>query len=212
MAEYYNVDHHVINNFSNNIGFDDSIYKRKKVTETQNEYITNNYEKKSSVELAKELGVTPSSVSGVWHRNNLTGKTNRVYHILNENYFENIDSQDKAYFLGLIGADGCLYKPKENYTKQNILRISIHRQDVQILNLLKEYLQTNKPIIYIGNCAALEISSNKIVEDIEKLGLSVRKTYGNSIATVPKHFMPALIRGYFDLFSRKQCIGYHKRC
>ena len=220
MAKHYNVDHHVINNFCKNIGFDDSIYKRKKLTEDQIKYAIDNYDKKSSVELSKELNVTDSAIKGVWNRNKLTGKTNRVYYILNENYFENIDSQDKAYFLGFIGADGCLFKPRECYTKQNILRISIHKQDVRILNLLKEYLQTNKPIAYDGNYAALEISSNKIIGDLEKLGLSVRKTYDNTIASVHKDFMPALIRGYFDgdgsigydkniLNSGVSIVGYH---
>lgn len=198
MAEYYKVNHHVINNFCKEIGFNDSVYKRKELTELQCEYIISCYDKKSSTEIAKELGVTNSAITGVWHRNNLSGKTKRVYHILNENYFEDIDSQDKAYFLGFIGADGCLYKPGDKYTKQKILRISIHEDDIRILYVLKDYLQTDKPITKNKNLVALEISSDKIFNDIENLGLSVRKTYKNTIANVPEQFMPALIRGYFD--------------
>jgi hypothetical protein len=32
----------------------------------------------------------------------------------NHYYFENIDTEDKAYFLGFIYADGCIVKNKRN--------------------------------------------------------------------------------------------------
>lgn len=206
MAKYYNVDHHTINDFSKSIGFDDSLYKRTKLTESQISHVIQNYDKKSSTELAKEMNISSSAISGVWHRNELKGKTRRVYYLLNEDYFEKIDSQDKAYFLGFIGSDGCLFKPNVK-NKQNILKISIHKQDEKILKMLKEYLQTNKPISNNGTYVSLEISSNKIFNDIEKLGLSTNKTYKNTIANIPKQFMPSLIRGYFD---GDGSIGNHK--
>lgn len=34
--------------------------------------------------------------------------------VYNENYFEKIDSEDKAYFLGLIAADGCIINNEKN--------------------------------------------------------------------------------------------------
>ena len=99
MAQYYNVDHHTINDFSKSIGFDDSIYKRQQLNKNQINYIIENYDKKSSIQIAKEINVKPSAVSGVWHRNQLVGKSSRIYKLINENYFEHINSQDKAYFL-----------------------------------------------------------------------------------------------------------------
>lgn len=219
MAEFYGVDRHVISDYCKKIDFDDSIYKRKKLTEKQIQYIVDNYNNKSEKIIAKELEITEYAVSGVWHRHNLKGKTRRVYSLLNEDYFEKINSQDKAYFLGFIGADGCLYSPKED-KKQKILRIEIHKQDIEILEIFKEYLQTDKPICHTGDYVGLEISSDKIYQDIEKLGLSDRKTYGNTIANVPECYMPALIRGYFDgdgnignnqkiLSSSVSIAGYH---
>lgn len=201
IANYYNVDHHVINNYAKKIGFDDSIYKKQKLNEEQIKYIIDNYETKTSTQIAKELNISSEAVSNVWFRNHLFGKDKRVYSLLNENYFEKIDSQDKAYFLGFIGADGCLYETKDK-NKQNILRINIQKKDIKILQLLKEYLKTDKPIGSTTKNSreyvSLEISSNKIFSDIEKLRLHPRKTYENTIATIPKEFMPALIRGYFD--------------
>ena len=31
-------------------------------------------------------------------------------HNLNKDYFKNIDNEEKAYWLGFIAADGCIYK------------------------------------------------------------------------------------------------------
>lgn len=201
MAKFYNVDHHTINDFSQKIGFDDSIYKRTVINKNQEDIIIKNYNQKSSSQLAKEMNLTQSAINGIWYRNGLRNKVKRKYLLTNENYFENIDSQDKAYFLGFIGADGCIYETKYE-GKQNILRISIQKQDVKILNILKQFLGTDKPILeYTNNkntYVSLEISSNKIFDDIENTGLSTKKTYSNTIANVSNDLMPALIRGYFD--------------
>lgn len=211
MAEFYNVDRHTIGDFAKRFGIDESVYKRRYLTDQETEMIIDNYHNKSAQALSNELQATRSAIAGVWHRNGLTGKVNRIYYVNNEHYFETIDSQDKAYFLGFIGADGCIYKSK-NADKQNILRISIQQQDVKILKLFQSYLDTNKPIgEYTNNkntYVYLEISSDIICDDIEKVGLSNRKTYDNTIAMVDDKFMPALIRGYFD---GDGSIGKHKK-
>lgn len=196
MAEFYKVDRHTINGFAKKISFDDTIYKRQKLTENEIQYIIDNYNNKSSTLIAKELNITESAVSGVWFRNNLRGKDSRSYYLLNERYFETIDSQDKAYFLGFIAADGCIHKHTNN--RQDVLRFQIRHEDVKILEILKQQLNTNKPISYIGEYVSLEISSNLLVNDIKDKGLGYRKTYGNTIANIDSKYMPAFIRGYFD--------------
>ena len=45
----------------------------------------------------------------------------------NHSYFEIIDSEDKAYFLGFIYADGCLVT-----NKRSSLYIKIHTKDQHI--------------------------------------------------------------------------------
>lgn len=53
------------------------------------------------------------------------------------NYFETIDSEDKAYFLGFIVADGSINTNKY----RNALIINIHKKDVDILNKFKELIK-----------------------------------------------------------------------
>lgn len=195
MAKYFNVSHHTINNFAKRINFDDSLYKKKELSDDEIRYIIENYDKKSSSLISSELNITASTINGVWFRNDLRGKDKRVYYLMNEDYFENIDSQDKAYFLGFIASDGCIHNNKE---KQDILRIQIRKEDIKILELLKKQLNTNKPINKIKDYVTLEISSEKVVNDIKNKNISYKKTYGNTIANIDLKYMPAFIRGYFD--------------
>ena len=196
MAEYYQVDRHTIRDFCIKINFDDSIYKKKKLTKQQIEYIIENYRSMSTKEIAEKIGVSKSAVGGVAHRYNLKSIKRRTYNLLNENYFHVIDSQDKAYFLGFVGADGCLYNRGRGW--QGVLSIIIQKEDIKILEILKSKLLTDKPINSYNKYVSLQISSDIIFDDIGDKGLLPRKTYGNTIATVPTIFMPALIRGYFD--------------
>lgn len=123
-----------------------------------------------------------------------------MYHILNENFFS-VQTNDMAYFCGLIGSDGCIYTPKNN-KKADILSITLQQQDKYILEILTNKLQTNKPISeYIKNnknYCNLQISNQKICDNLRALGLNNRKTYGNTIANINNIFMFDLIRGYID--------------
>ena len=55
MAEYYQVDRHTIRDFCIKINFDDSIYKKKKLTKQQIEYIIENYRSMSTKEIAEKI-------------------------------------------------------------------------------------------------------------------------------------------------------------
>lgn len=205
MGEYYHTDRHTINDYAHFIGFDYTLYARHKISSDKIDFILQNYNSYTNKELASKLNLTESAVSGVLHRYQKIKNEYRSYKIGNENYFESIDSQDKAYFLGFICSDGCLYHSKKN-NQQSRLRITINNQDVEILETLKQLLQTDKPLGYIkrkhssysSTYVTLEVSSNKIVNDIINLGIGYRKTYGNCIPNIDKQYMFAFIRGYID--------------
>lgn len=200
IAEFYKKDRHTITNFAKKIG----IYKKpeKLLTQDQEEEIINRYYSATSTELAKEYGVSISKISQIWMQAGLKGKTNRTYY-LDENYFEKIDSEDKAYWAGFIASDGCLYHPKDN--RQDILSISLAIKDQNHLEKIKRSLKTNKPIA-IGlhgknnnfEHATLQISSDKISKDLQKIGITPKKTYNVQWPKIPDKFLPAYIRGYFD--------------
>lgn len=132
---------------------------------------------------------------------------------LNENYFECLDSKDKAYFLGFIYADGFITKRSSG---QNILGITLAESEP--LDKFKKYINCNKPIgVYKKTNSysdksiehKLALVSDKLVSDIEKLGVVERKTLVLTFPDLPEELIPHFIRGYFDgdgsVFIHKDC-------
>lgn len=127
---------------------------------------------------------------------------------LNENYFESIDCEDKAYWLGFIYADGFITKRKPGYG-QHILGVTLAEKDH--LEKFANSIGTDKPVktyekkngfgkndgCYLEHKLALV--SNKLVSDIEKLGVVENKTFKLSkIPNIPTEYIRDFIRGYFD--------------
>lgn len=164
------------------------------------DYILSNYSTYSARVLGEKFGVSTSYVSKLWRGAGLKGKTPRVYTLLNEDIFNNL-TDSSAYMLGFICSDGCLYHHDD--TRADIIRICIQKDDEHILEKFKQIVGTNKPLAYSQKSngkhyVALEISSDKMVSDIHKLGIPLRKTWGNTIPNIPTKFMPAFVRGYLD--------------
>ena len=172
------------------------------LTPEQEQKIIDNYTTISSTTLAKEYNVSTSKIHQIWMQAGLKGKPSRIYY-LDENYFEKIDTDEKAYWIGFIASDGCLYHPKDN--RQDILSISLAIQDKKHLEKFKACLQTNKPIT-IGKHgqdkqfehASLQISSNKISNDLQQIGITYRKTFDVQWPKIPPELLPSYVRGYFD--------------
>lgn len=60
----------------------------------------------SSTDLSIKYNVNPHTITNLLEKNNIE-RNNRYYNInLKEDYFENIDTNDKAYFLGFLLTDG----------------------------------------------------------------------------------------------------------
>jgi hypothetical protein len=121
-------------------------------------------------------------------------------------YFDNIDSEHKAYILGFIYADGCLVKPENG--RQGSLRISIQWEDGYILEPFLKAVCNRVPrkkhapsSIRAGEKpqANLSINSNQIFNRLHELGCVVNKTkVGMKFPELDKWLIPHFIRGFFD--------------
>lgn len=125
-----------------------------------------------------------------------TRNKKRKYNV-NEQYFDNIDTEEKAYILGFIAADG--------YVSHNSLVISLNERDVDILEKIKKELQAEHPIKYFVKDnkykhVLLKINSVYLTSILNKYDLFSNKslTMGNIIKHVPDQFKIAFCRGYFD--------------
>lgn len=118
-------------------------------------------------------------------------------HKLNEDYFEKIDTEDKAYFLGFMMADGNVSNTNNKYC----IRISLHIKDAYILEEFRSKLETDSVVKYIPdkNKAELRIWSKKMFYDLEKHGIKPRKTGYETIPnSISNHLLHHFIRGFFD--------------
>lgn len=119
----------------------------------------------------------------------------------NENFFENIDSEEKAYFLGLLITDGSIGKVdlKNNHPNRSV-RIQLHSHDRHILEQFCEVTGHTKNICDSKTRphSSITFYSNKMVEDLLKYGVTERKTWTTFLPQIEEKYMPHLIRGLID--------------
>jgi len=129
-----------------------------------------------------------------------------------ENFFETIDTEAKAYFLGLIFADGCICESGKN---RNGLRLRLGLNDLHILETFKSEIQTNNKICIIAardkinkktgkkshskEHYTLDICNKTLCGHLIRHGCTPRKSFTLKFPnTVPNHLMNHFIRGCFD--------------
>lgn len=180
----------------------------------------NNY---SMREIERQTGYSRFTLSRMFTRLGIKQTTGNHYrkYFFDFNYFKTIDSQDKAYWLGFMYADGCIL-PRDNrgYGEQTF-KIQIAEKDKQTLEDFKEDMQSTYPIRYdnshynknsqYAKMVLLEQRSQKTVDDLKQLGCVENKSLVLDFPTelqVPNCFLWHFIRGYFDgdgsiLYSQK---------
>ena len=175
--------------------------KRSKVTNSEIDQMVELYEcGASAAAICEILPYTPHTIlshlrkRGVKIRNKAGFKEP-----FNENYFENIDTEKKAYFLGFLMADGCIVERKSS---QTCIALQIKASDDYLLHELKKELSTKNTIGVNSRRmhSQLKIHSNKMANDLSKYGVIPRKT-GKEIFPedkIPCELANHFIRGFFD--------------
>lgn len=117
---------------------------------------------------------------------------------IDENYFEIIDTEHKAYWLGFIMADGCVDKDKNNFC------IELNMIDLIHLKKFRNDINSSKPIIKRKDrdMCSIRICSKKLVSDLIRLGCVQDKTNNgfipNEIINNTQNIKLAYLRGYLD--------------
>ena len=126
-------------------------------------------------------------------------------YFVDDTYFEKINSEDKAYFLGLMYADGNI--------NPNRIKISLQENDKDILEKFKETINYSGPLIFRKggdrndswgirkNQYILQIANQKISKDLNNLGCVPNKSLILEFPTkkqVPKKWIRHFIRGVMD--------------
>lgn len=197
-------------------------------TEQEKQEICNLYKDKNKklLELSKYYHCRTEAIKNILIQSSiLLRKRGQQYNYnINESFFEEINSEESAYFLGLLFADGNISYDTSG-SRSPIIRIGLKVDDEKILTIFKEILGLKNKIIYDKRInkesAILSFRNNKIAQDLSKYGIIPRKTYlTKHLPAIDKkycrHFLRGLIDGDGSIFKNNNglyCIdfcSYHK--
>lgn len=175
--------------------------------EIQNKIVDLYNKKHGSPYIAKELGISTGKVS-YFIKKNLTSRSHREAnsrYYFNEKFFNKIDTEEKAYWLGFLMADGYISKNNNSYK----IGLTLSTCDYAHLEKLNKSLESNHPIktyeptksSYSKNSYSRIIYySETMFNDLLKYNLVEHKT---NVLIPPdisllENYVSDFIRGYFD--------------
>ena len=150
--------------------------------------------------IAMLYGVSDATMRTYLKNNNVDLKGHKVGKNSSNNYFETIDTVDKAYFLGLIVADGSImdYGKNKGYEKK-VLALELTESDEYIIKKFMEYSNINTKIYHNNSTRSIKVNSSKLYDDLINLKVYPNKSHiGTSFPNIPKELYSHFIRGYFD--------------
>lgn len=122
----------------------------------------------------------------------------------NQEYFDNINTEMKAYFLGFIVADGNVSICNNQYA----LKITLQKQDryviekmldeLQSKNTIRDFKQKSPTSDMVYDYSYVSIGNKHLVKSLIRLGVIPAKTFHETIPNISDNLMPHFIRGFFD--------------
>ena len=121
----------------------------------------------------------------------------------NYDIFENIDSIEKAYWLGFLAADGCNYQREYNAS----IIINVHNKDIDHLQKFQTFCKTDAKVIEYIACmgysnstpmAKIVLNSKKMSNDLIDKGIVPNKSLILKPPNINKQYYLPFILGYFD--------------
>lgn len=178
--------------------------KRVKLSKEQKQKIIDLYNSGiSTVKIGEMFEMKASNVAGYLKRGGVelrSNKQNSRKFELNHEYFDTINTSEKAYWLGFMYADGFIE------TKRPYVGISLALADECHIEKFKKAIDANYEIHrYIGTgysegklYSKIIMSSEKMKSDLIKHGCIENKTNMISAPKIDKEMISHFIRGYID--------------
>ena len=160
----------------------------------------------------QELGVDTSYNANVDKYKEKMSQAFRHYN-LNEHVFDKIDTEEKAYWLGFLMADGY------NHENKSAICLRLQAEDIEILEKFKDFLKSDAPIYTFTRTTKVNhltkeykevrVNSVYLSKQLALLGCMQGKTYRLRYPEcIPSKLTNHFIRGYFD---GDGCISIKKR-
>lgn len=150
-------------------------------------------------EVGRKFGYgSENSVSKIFAKHHLPIRTKAgVGDTLNHHYFSKINSEGKAYILGLLLADGNVTERKSS---QAAIKIELKKKDLPTLEFIKKEFQTRNRITQSRGCYRLAVHSNVMAADLCRYSVFPNKTGMKflPIKEIPLELHSHFLRGFFD--------------
>lgn len=177
---------------------------KKEWTKEEEQFIIDNFNNMSNEEISNLLDRSVSSVRMKARRLNVKRESKYIY---NRDFFEEINTEEKAYWLGFIYADGwiCINEKKGNSEVGIQLKGSDYKHLQKFNKSLNGNIKVKKFFRDSGFCygkslpfCSIRIYCKKMAMDLEKNGATRNKTKTIELPKLSKEMMIPFLRGYFD--------------
>lgn len=170
--------------------------------ENKNTILDMYYSGKKIMDICDELKCSKSMITRKFNEWNIERRKrikspyrcNAIYEV-DCNYFDNIDCEHKAYWLGMMVSDG--------FVNEKELSLCLKKYDIEEIQNFRNDLKSNHPIKFNkdGN-PFITIICKRLCESLYSYGLHNRKSWelniDNIVNKIPKEYEHHFIRGLFD--------------
>lgn len=114
--------------------------------------------------------------------------------------FTTIDTEEKAYILGFLAADGCILTPKQ-CKGCYVLSIDLSIRDLKLLEDIRDIIYPNGKVRVVEKqqMAIFSLGDKVLCKQLISHGIVPRKTFVVEVPKkLPKSLLRHWVRGYFD--------------
>ena len=212
ISKKYDIPYKKVDNYLINNGY--KVVKHTKLSKKQiNQCVDMIKSGNSITDISDELKMDIDTIRNIANEYNLIISVKKVSRDIknidfNDNYFENIDTEEKAYFLGLIYSDGNVREHNGGY----YLSIELKREDKYILEKLATELKCENKIYdrdrktnfgesHMSNFTSC--NSKKIFDDLARFNIVPDKSHTttsfiNIEELIPNNLIKHFLRGLID--------------
>ena len=186
--------------------FDLNLFKNTPWSDEELNFVRDNYMEMQTSDISQLLSRTMNAIELKAARMGLK----KYPYVCDYHYFDNIDVEDKAYWLGFLTADGWINQSKK--TNAGVTGIELKYGDINHLRKFNKSIGGNYKITDRWRACSISkkdkdkkhhvccirIFSMTMYNALKRFGFSHNKSYDFHIPDLPENLIRHYIRGYFD--------------
>jgi hypothetical protein len=162
-------------------------------------------------ELSTQYNISKEALLRRISNSNWTRAKRKNRYSFDEHYFDVIDNEHKAYWIGFLLADGYVLSKRTDEKRINQAQsfgFAVNSDDHELLENFKKDLKADNPIHYYKNTGSyaksktsygrILLTSQHTIDTIREYGIRENKTFFVTFPDIPTALIPAMIRGYSD--------------